>query len=141
MPVLGHAFVGLATALWAEPESKHLPSAERRVMIPSLWLPTCVSLAYLPDIVTRFPFFSTLPDARSVTHSLICTFVMSLVISVGLSKLKWFSRGRAFGLVLFSLMTHDVLDILQAEDRQLWWPLSSQRVGFSLLPKDLYRES
>jgi len=46
MPVLGHAFVGMGTAVAAAPAG----GVRRRSF---LWLPALVALAYLPDIIAQ----------------------------------------------------------------------------------------
>src|SRR5215210_5145122 len=50
MPVIGHAFVGLATADIFEPPTAR---GSRASITSALWLPIVVCLAYLPDIVTQ----------------------------------------------------------------------------------------
>ena len=46
MPVLGHAFVGIATAMTVRP-------SRRAALAAAVWMPALVALAYLPDIACQ----------------------------------------------------------------------------------------
>lgn len=121
MPVLGHAFVGLATAQCTKPAKVASVGA-------ALWLPIIVGLAYLPDIVNQLAITCGLGNQQIVTHSLLFAAVASAVIAPALARLARCSLLKALPLTLFAILSHVALDILQGSVRELWWPMSSQRM-------------
>jgi len=135
MPVLGHAFVGLATAKCTRPKKVDSPGA-------ALWAPILVGLAYLPDIANQIAITVGLGNRQIVTHSFFFAVAASLLIGPALA---WLARRAVLGiwlLTLFSISMHVVLDILQGSNRQPWWPFSNQHVKLKepLIPIGMYRE-
>lgn len=43
-----------------------------------------------------------------------------------------FSIFRGFSISLFSILLHDLLDLLQSTDRMPWWPVSNWQIGHGL---------
>ncbi len=135
MPVLGHAFVGLATATCTRPKKVDTAGA-------ALWAPILVGLAYLPDIVNQIAITAGLGNRQIVTHSFFFAVAASLLIGPALA---WLARRAVPGiwlLTLFSISMHVVLDILQGSNRQPWWPFSDQHVKLKerVIPIGMYRE-
>jgi membrane-bound metal-dependent hydrolase YbcI (DUF457 family) len=135
MPVIGHAFVGMGTAMCMKP-------APRASLAAPLWAPTVVTLAYLPDVVSHLSALVGFPDMRMVAHSATFAIVVSMLVAIGLARLGSISRFRAFAISALSILMHDGLDLLQATDRQAWWPFSSRQVGIDLMviPGNPYEE-
>jgi hypothetical protein len=52
MPVVGHAFAGLATAMQFAPASAH-DRRQPTSVASTLWAPAVVATSYFPDIVTQ----------------------------------------------------------------------------------------
>ena len=130
MPVVGHAFVGLILARWTDPSSSTSTPGPRPTIEPILWTPLLIGLSYLPDIVAQVVLFiSTRNDIRVGTHAAPCAVAASLVLAPFLARLMGISRLHMFVVVLICLLIHDVLDLLQATDRILWWPFSNRRIG------------
>ncbi len=125
MPVLGHAFVGLGTAVCTSPASR-----TRAVVV--LWAPTLVGLAYLPDIVSQMAAILGFTDVRVVTHSALFAICAAVPVGGGLAKLGAISRPAAFSIAVLSILLHDVLDLLQGTDQQLGWPFSGRHLGLDL---------
>lgn len=134
MPVIGHAFVGMATALSARP-----PQAARAV---ATWMPAMVGLAYLPDIANQLAQLAGLGNARLVTHSLVFAVLASAAVAWPWSRFAGFSFRRAMGLSLLSILIHDLLDLLQATDRAPLWPFSDRGIGLGreLIPSNIRSE-
>ena len=143
MPVLGHAFVGLAIGVTTRPSALRRPEPPAIGAVAVLWLPAVITLAYLPDIVAQLGLLAGGSDARLLGHSVMFGVAVSPAIAVGLMRLASVSFPRAFLTALVSVLGHDALDLAQATDRAPWWPLSDRPVGFdlSLIPTDLLRES
>jgi len=139
MPVVGHAFVGIATA-WSVPPKKGTPAADPG---PGSWLSALVVLAYLPDIVGHGSGLLGLGDWRAVSHSvlfaLIATAVLAPVLAVGFKVGPW----RAAAIVFGSLLGHDLLDLLQGSDRVLGWPFldRSVRLRLTVIPENAIGEA
>jgi membrane-bound metal-dependent hydrolase YbcI (DUF457 family) len=143
MPVLGHAFVGLGIGMAIRPVIRgpsQTPGVEAR---SPLWLPAIVAIAYLPDVVTQVALLAGWSDGRLFAHSAMFAVAVSPAVAALLMRLAAVPFVRAFLVSLLSLLVHDVLDLLQATDRTLWWPLSDRRVGIDLvlLPTDSVREA
>lgn len=137
MPVLGHAFVGAATAIYTNPSGKGTPSL--RPLELELWTLVLLCLAYLPDILSQILKLIGWPEARLMTHSILFAFGVSLLIAGPLSRLAGFSFSKAFVLSLATILFHDLLDLLQSTDRAPWWPVSDNRIlsGMAILPVGL----
>jgi membrane-bound metal-dependent hydrolase YbcI (DUF457 family) len=141
MPVLGHAFVGLATAIYTSPARPGTFSP--RSMGLDLWTLALLCLAYLPDILSQILSLAGWPEARFMTHSVLSAVVASLLLAWPLSRLSRFSFAKAFALSLATLLFHDLLDLLQSTDRTPWWPISDHRIssGVTVLPVGLFWET
>lgn len=139
MPVIGHAFVGLATASCTGRSTttpRSVPVAPRGF---ALWLLIVVTLAYLPDVMSQLLSLAGWRHARVASHSLLFALVASALIVPALTRLVPLSYRRAFAISLFSIAAHILLDALQATDRMPLWPASSQQIGFgrAVIPTDL----
>lgn len=141
MPVLGHAFIGLAVGIYTKPSQKP-PLSQSTLIGSTFWIPIAVGLSYLPDIVAQIAFLAGSTHARVVTHSILFAIIASAVIASGLSFITDFSYLRLFFISLISILIHDLLDLAQATDRIPFWPFSNHYVSldFNLLPTNLYRE-
>jgi len=140
MPVLGHAFVGMATGMCTRPQ--RVKSPKRENMVYTLWLPITLILAYLPDITAQLLQFAGCGRARIIAHSFLFAAVASFAIAFLVSRWGEITFPRVFAISLFSILFHDLLDILQSTDRIPWWPISSRAVGshLNILPINPIRE-
>src|SRR5262245_43009567 len=116
MPVLGHAFIGLAIGMATRPGVRNQSRGADVQAESTLWLPAAVTLAYLPDLVTQVSSLAGWTDGRLFGHSVIFAGVGSLAIAPLLMRLAAVSFARAFTCSLLSLLIHDVLDLAQATD-------------------------
>ena len=139
MPVLGHAFVGLAFGISTRPPLQGESSGDATA---TLWVPAMVTLAYLPDIVTQGALLAGWDEGRLVGHSFIFATIASALIGALLKRIVAISFARAFVCCLASLVIHDILDLAQTTGRAPWWPLSDHAVnlGLGFLPTDLLGE-
>src|SRR5262245_756925 len=96
MPVLGHAFVGLATAMTVRP-------SRQAVLGAALWTPVLVGLAYLPDIAAQAGLLLGLSEPRIATHSVLAAVVASAIVAMPLAWLAGISARRAFLIALVSI--------------------------------------
>ncbi len=135
MPVIGHAFVGLATGMLSMPGRDARNRSWPASAALALWLPAGVVLAYLPDIAAEGLRAIGLRDARLLTHSVWFAIASSAVIALALAR-AGVSLGRVFGVSCVSVLGHDLLDLLQSTDRMPLWPLVKQpmHLGAGLLP-------
>ena len=81
MPVLGHAFVGLATAIVTRP-------ARRSPIHAALWTPIIIGLAYLPDILSQVILLSGLGSHSTGTHSIAVTVAVTLIVAWPVARLN-----------------------------------------------------
>ncbi len=125
MPVLGHAFVGLATAMATRP-------AHRSAIRAALWTPIIIGLAYLPDILSQVIALAGFGSHASVTHSIVVSLAATLLLGWPVARLGGISVFRGAAIVLFSLGAHLLLDLLQATERRPFWPFSDRNVGLGL---------
>lgn len=107
--------------------------ATRRLSSWPLWTPAVVGLAYLPDVAHQLASLSGLPNTRVATHSLLFVLLATPPAAVVLAKLGSVSLSRALVVSVVSILTHDLLDLLQSSDRQPWWPFSDRVVALDLL--------
>lgn len=165
MPVIGHAFVGLGTAMCCRPGGGSVGVSGRGGAIQTvdrpgsvraadrtgvvrvadrlgLWTPCLVGLAYLPDIAGELSRACGWAEGRVVTHSVLAAVLVSPVVGWCLSRLFAIGPGGAFAVSLVSILLHDGLDVLQATDRRPWWPVSDRPVGLGvdLLPANSLQE-
>jgi membrane-bound metal-dependent hydrolase YbcI (DUF457 family) len=94
-----------------------------------LWTPLMVALAYLPDIAKHLLVVVGLSGWQVAAHSVVFALVAAAVGAVAVRGTCGVSLRRAFAVCVFSLLAHDVLDLLQATDRQPLWPFSTSRFG------------
>jgi membrane-bound metal-dependent hydrolase YbcI (DUF457 family) len=143
MPVLGHAFVGLAIGLSTRPDVHDERRASRVEAGSALWVPAAVTLSYLPDVVSHVALLAGWSDGRLLGHSVFFAVAASLPMAALLMRLAAVSFARALSCALVSVLMHDVLDLAQATDGAPWWPLSARRVGsdLALLPTGLLQET
>jgi len=125
MPVLGHAIVGLATAMSIRPSNKAPVNS-------AMWAPLIVSLAYLPDIITQILLLAGLHAWIPASHSMLLAPAAALIIAIGLDRIRWLTFWRALVLTLFCILLHDVLDLLQGSNRMPLWPIFNRPTGFAL---------
>ncbi|MFQ5495000.1 MAG: metal-dependent hydrolase [Phycisphaerae bacterium] len=134
--MIGHTFVGLATAMATRPPV-------RRRATSALWTPIVVGLAYLPDIVHQAGLLIGVADLRVVTHSILFAVVASVPLSWSLVKIAAIRPRGGYLISVLSILGHDALDLLQATDRRPLWPLSGQPIGLelNLIPVNSYQEA
>ena len=138
MPVVGHAFVGAATALaTAGSGSGRSPSAR------ALWVPTLVGLAYLPDIPGAITPGAWFGEARALGHSALLVALAGAPLGFALARWARTRVSLGIAIVVFSLLVHDVLDLLQNTDRVPLWPFSDRPLGLGLavLPHGAWSEA
>src|SRR5574341_2696303 len=128
MPVLGHAFAGLAMGLCARPAAPGVSSPRPGAIGPALWLPIVVGLAYLPDMATQLLSLTGWSEARPASHSLLFALLAASALAPLLARALGMPTLRFFLIALGSIVLHDLLDLAQATDRVPWWPLSTQPV-------------
>lgn len=136
MPVIGHAFVGLATAVAATPR-RSKPGALL------LWPAIIVGIAYLPDIVKQILITVGARDYQFMAHSMPLGVAVAFPLAAGLCGLTGQRFGVALAVCLFLILGHDALDYLNASDRQFLWPIFETRmhVARHVLPESLWREA
>jgi membrane-bound metal-dependent hydrolase YbcI (DUF457 family) len=138
MPVLGHAFVGFATAVAVPPRRSGSP---QEVRAAGVWAPALVAIAYLPDLVAQTVRLAGGGDVRQATHSLLAALLLSPPLAAGLAWACGARYGRAFAVVLGSVLLHDALDILEWPGRQPWWPFSDWSPAIEpVLPSGVWAE-
>lgn len=94
-------------------------------------------------MLAQLALFVEAVDARQSTHALPSALIISLLVTPFLIRIVGASARRTFIITFVALALHDVLDVLQATDRMLWWPLSHHAVwhGESLLPTTPLKEA
>ena len=134
MPIVGHAFVGLATAICVKPA---------RSALTAYWTTIVVALAYLPDIANQATRYLGIPDQTVITHSLLFALVASTVVGLLLAKVGSLPFRMIFLISLVSIAGHDVLDFLQSTGRQPWWPILNQTTpaSWQVIPHAIVTES
>jgi membrane-bound metal-dependent hydrolase YbcI (DUF457 family) len=133
MPVIGHAFVGLATAARFQPvPGRRATSSLGR----ALWMPLLVILAYFPDLIGQAGLAFGWAHASLAGHSILLGAIAGLVVGLLWTRLFGGSARFAIALAIGSILLHDLLDLLQATDRAPLWPLSRQMIaaGWLVLP-------
>src|SRR3989442_15830882 len=114
MPVVGHAFVGMAVAISTRP-----PEPDRSAGASAggaLWLAVAVGLSYLPDVVTQLLLLVGWRDGGLLGHSVLFAVTTSAVVAATLRRLTRVSIGRAFATSLLAILLHDLFDLLEATD-------------------------
>ena len=115
MPVVGHAFVGLATAACTNPRHAGKSDTAR-------WLAAMAVLAYLPDIVSQFVLLTGATWGPLLGHSVWFALAASIALARPLAVFFHVSTWRMFVIVGASLLAHDLLDAFQATDKRPLWP-------------------
>jgi hypothetical protein len=128
MPVIGHAFVGIATAPELEPGGRRNPRPVRP-LARTLWLPAVVGLAYLPDVVTQLGLWMGYGSAKLAGHSVLLGTVAGLLVGIVWARLSGGSPRALCVLAIGSILVHDLLDLLQDTDRVPFWPITAHAVG------------
>src|SRR5438093_2991440 len=108
MPVLGHAFAGLAIGVSTKPSARGHAEPPGLAAASVLWLPAVVALAYLPDIVAQLGLIAGWSDGRLLGHSVLFAVAASPAIAAALMRLAGVSFVRAFVTALVSVLVHDV---------------------------------
>jgi membrane-bound metal-dependent hydrolase YbcI (DUF457 family) len=128
MPVFGHAFVGLGTAIQWEPKTgrdgRPLPA-----LAAACWIPVVVVVSYLPDIVTQIGSMTGLSRAGLIGHSFTVGAAAGAVTALIWARAIGASRIHLLIVTIGTILGHDVLDILQASDRAPFWPWSTRIVS------------
>jgi membrane-bound metal-dependent hydrolase YbcI (DUF457 family) len=128
MPVIGHAFVGLATAVQYEPPS----GRDGRPLPPAaiaFWVPAVVAVAYFPDLVKQIGLIVGIRRAGLIGHSLVVAVVAGALIGAVWAKVSRASFVRLVVVSIGSILVHDALDIVQNSDRAPFWPWSMHTIG------------
>lgn len=115
MPVLGHAFVGIGTAVVTAPK--------RRSAGAALWTPALIVLAYLPDIVNHASLLLGGSNRRLITHTIVFAAGAAVVIAPLIMRVTGATFVRGVAIAFASLVLHDVCDLFQGTDRMLLWPM------------------
>ena len=143
MPVLGHAFVGLAIGTWTHPNTQVDSFPQPHSFGKTLWTPLAIGLSYCPDILAQLGQLVLGYDLRQVTHAAPIAVLLAFVMAPIVAAFYRQPFSRAFLLVFTCLLLHDLMDLLQATDRTFWWPFSYGVVGPKepLLPNDPRKEA
>jgi len=142
IPVLGHAFVGLATAMAIRPPAPDRPEPASSVVVRGLWGFIAVLLAYAPDICSQALHLTGWTAAHLFCHSLLFAAAFPTLVAFALRAIGVPFR-RFFPVALFSVAAHDVLDIGQATDKAPFWPFSDRTISLSPvdIPSGLVQET
>jgi membrane-bound metal-dependent hydrolase YbcI (DUF457 family) len=142
MPVIGHAFVGVGTAILTHPRDR-APAGTPGGHAVALWVPVLLALAYLPDLVSQLTLVTGWENARELGHSLLFAGLASLGLGPPLAQRVGDPPLRGFAIVLGSILGHDLLDVLQSTDRMPLWPFSQRIVGpgWELIPDRMLYEA
>jgi tetratricopeptide (TPR) repeat protein len=117
MPIVGHAFVGWATAELAVP----IGQADGR---ESVAVPAILAAAYLPDLLGQAGVVLGFAPARLYCHSLVVGAVIIPIFALFLAPILGGFK-KSLWLIGLSVGLHDVLDILQSSDRLPLYPIST----------------
>jgi len=123
MPVLGHAFVGMATAIQTEPSTgrNHGPVSPLAAVI---WMAAMVGLAYFPDAVTQVGASLGFRHTTLIGHSMLVGAAAGLALGAALAIVTDFPIVRTVLVAVGSIIGHDVLDVMQGSERPPLWPWS-----------------
>ena len=133
MPVVGHAFAGLATAMQFGPASVH-DRRQPTSIASACWAPAVVVASYFPDIVTQVGGAVGVSHANAYGHSLAVGVVAGAALGGIWSAAAGTPLTRAVVIAIGSILGHDMLDALQA----MGWPWSGRLVQgrpFGLSPR------
>ena len=141
MPLLGHAFTGMATAIIVAPQDQKNAASSQSLLAPFLTT-SLVIFSYLPDIVSQCGLFFNWYGARQLGHSILFALLISPATGFILNRQTSFTKKQCILLGLSTILFHDLLDILQSTDRQPFWPFSTTNFGstFTVIPTDPTKE-
>jgi len=142
MPVVGHAFVGLATAVQFEPASRSDGRAPSPLAI-ACWAPAVVAVSYVPDLITQIGSSAGWTRAGLFGHSLAVAIVGGAAIGAAWSRATGIPARRLLAVSIGSIVGHDFLDLLQSTDRAPFWPWSTRilSTGTPWLPTGLMADA
>jgi hypothetical protein len=142
MPVVGHAFVGLATAVQFEPASRR-DGGTLSPLTVVCWAPVVVAVSYFPDLVKQLGSSLGWPLAGVFGHSLVVAFAGGALFAACWARVSAISPKLLLGLSIGSILGHDFLDLLQSTDRAPFWPWSTRIItsGTPWLPTHLMSET
>jgi membrane-bound metal-dependent hydrolase YbcI (DUF457 family) len=132
MPVIGHALVGLATAVQYEPPADRRGHSLGPAAI-ALWAPVVVVVSYVPDILSQLGSMAGFRHASLAGHSLLVGIAAGAVIGVIWAAASGLSFVRLTAIAIGAILLHDGLDILQAADRAPFWPWSTRIISVGVL--------
>ncbi len=138
MPVVGHAFVGLATAVQFEPTSRR-DGRPLSALTVACWAPAVMAVAYAPDVITQVGSSLGWTRAGVFGHSVMVALAGGALIGTFWSRATKIASTRLVALSIGSILGHDVLDLLQSTDRAPFWPWSTRIItaGRPWLPSSL----
>lgn len=140
MPLLGHAFTGMATALIVASKSQQNAASQT---FPKPFITTSlVTLSYLPDIVSQCALFFNWYDGRQFGHSVLFALLAAPIAGFILSHQTFLTKKQCFLLALSTILLHDLLDILQSTDRLPFWPFYTTTIGnnINIIPANPSKE-
>ena len=142
MPLLGHAFTGMATALVLKHDTAATAVDSAHPSIPFLTT-SLVVLSYLPDIISQCGLLYGWHDARQLGHSVLFALLIGPAAGLILQQQTTCTRNQCFLIATATILLHDLLDILQSTDRQPLWPFATSPVGadITIIPTDPTREA
>jgi hypothetical protein len=115
MPVVGHAFAGLATAMQFGPASAREPRQPTAVA-SALWAPAVVATSYFPDIVTQIGGALGASHANYYGHQPAVGAAAGIVLGGLWSLAAGTPALRAMAIAVGCILGHDVLDLIQSTD-------------------------
>ena len=142
MPVIGHALVGLGTALSTSSARQNPATRPISKASADYWILAMIVLAYLPDIAAQGLHAAGIADVSKITHSLGFAVASAPVAGWLLARARLASLRFAMTMAFLSVSLHIVLDLLQGTDRAVLWPLTAHRMslGVALVPASLLGE-
>src|SRR5687767_15084949 len=114
MPVIGHAFLGLAFAVATQPLQPPRLGVQR---LHSSWVVLFVVLGYLPDVGTQVFREAGLPNARAMSHSIVFGLAAAAAAGIVGWRIGWPHAGL---FTAASVWAHDLADVLQGSPAANW---------------------
>ncbi|NOT00710.1 MAG: hypothetical protein HOP29_08790 [Phycisphaerales bacterium] len=127
MPVLGHAFAGVATAAAAR-------SARPTTLAPSAWTALMVGFAYLPDVIGHGLLLCGVMTGPLWAHSVPVALPAAVIVGAVVSTLLYVPMAPVTALAALSVLIHIALDLLNGTTRAPWWPVAEQWVELRWTP-------
>lgn len=115
MPVVGHAFAGLATAMQFAPASAH-DQRQPTSTASALWAPAVVATSYFPDIVTQIGGALGLSYSNFYGHHPAVGLAAGIVLGAAWSRFTGTPVMRAMAIAVGCILGHDLLDDIQGTD-------------------------